>query len=164
MKENNELHRIWRGDILEIQDESQWAATLNKYPLIRAAGGVVRNPCGELLMIFKRGKWDLPKGTFESGETLEQCALREVQEECGVTGLAITALLGSACHIYQETDGIEYLKHTLWYAMTCDNCRTPHPQEQEGITQAVWAAPAQVQENLKNAYGTIGDLAAGRNI
>jgi 8-oxo-dGTP pyrophosphatase MutT (NUDIX family) len=152
--------RLYKNGVLEIQDKHTWEQTLCEYPLLKAAGGIVCNPRGELLMILKRGKWDLPKGGLEQGETLEQCAIREVQEECGVTGIKIIAFAATTYHTYLETDGIEYLKETVWYKMECDNCQEPHPQTQEDITQAVWAAPAQVQANLQNSYGTIYDLLA----
>jgi 8-oxo-dGTP pyrophosphatase MutT (NUDIX family) len=149
---------LYKNDVATVLDDKQWQEAQRTYPLLYAAGGVVRNPNGELLMMIKRGKWDLPKGTLEPNEPLEHCALREVEEECGITGLTIITFRAFTYHTYIETDGIEYLKKTHWYDMTCNNSRNPQPQAEEDITQAVWANPQQVQANLQNAYGSIKEL------
>ncbi|WP_216317884.1 NUDIX hydrolase [Deinococcus aestuarii] len=50
------------------------------------AGGVVLNPEGRVLLVrYRGGAWAFPKGHVEPGETLTQTAVREVQEETGVT-------------------------------------------------------------------------------
>jgi len=142
----------------EEYDDLQWEEMLRRYPMLEAAGGIVRNPRGEVLMILKRGRWDLPKGKQEDWETLEACALREVQEECGVEGLRIVAYRDSTYHIYEEQDGQTYIKHTAWYEMTCEDCSTPCPQVQEDITQATWANEEQLKDYLQNAYPSIRDI------
>jgi 8-oxo-dGTP pyrophosphatase MutT (NUDIX family) len=149
---------FFKNGVATVLNDTEWQKVLATYPLLKAAGGIVQNPKGDLLMILKRGKWDLPKGTLEPHEELEHCALREVEEECGVSGLQIVDFQAITHHTYVETDGIEYLKQTHWYAMTCDNCSTPQAQTEEDITQAVWATPQQVKENLQNAYGSIVEL------
>ena len=58
-----------------------------KLPLVQAAGGLVRNNKGKMLFIFRKNKWDLPKGKVDKGETLENGAMREVEEETGVKKL-----------------------------------------------------------------------------
>jgi 8-oxo-dGTP pyrophosphatase MutT (NUDIX family) len=149
---------LYKNDVATVLDDKQWQEAQRTYPLLYAAGGVVRNPNGELLMMIKRGKWDLPKGTIEPDESPEHCALREVEEECSVNGLIINAFRATTYHTYVETDGVEYLKQTRWYDMQCDNCRAPRPQAEEDITTAVWASPQEVAENLKNAYGSVKEL------
>src|SRR5687768_2564827 len=52
-----------------------------KFTPVLAAGGLVQNEKEELLMIYRKGKWDLPKGKLDKNEKLEDCALREVMEE-----------------------------------------------------------------------------------
>lgn len=61
---------------------------MSKRPLI-GVGAVVFNARNDILLI-KRGKapnhgrWMVPGGTLEWGETLEECAVREVREETGI--------------------------------------------------------------------------------
>ena len=57
--------------------------------IIKAGGGLVKNEKGEVLFMFRKGKWDLPKGKLDPGETMDACAVREVMEETGVSGLSI---------------------------------------------------------------------------
>ena len=68
--------------------------------MVEAAGGLVFNKDGGILMIFRNGKWDLPKGKLEIGESVEECAIREVQEECGVSGLIIENKIKDTYHTY----------------------------------------------------------------
>ena len=104
-----------------------------------AAGGYVVRPgdaAPEVLMIFRRGVWDLPKGKQDRGETIEACALREVREEVGVDQLHLGPALGTTLHGY-ERDGRYHVKTTYWFLM-----RTPEthftPQAQEGIEEVAW--------------------------
>jgi 8-oxo-dGTP pyrophosphatase MutT (NUDIX family) len=55
---------------------------------VRAAGAVLENDAGEIALIYrpKYDDWTLPKGKLEPGETEEQAAVREVEEETGYTG------------------------------------------------------------------------------
>lgn len=105
--------------------------------IIAAAGGLVQNDKGELLMIFRRGHWDLPKGKIDSGETDEQSAVREVNEETGLTGLSIVKRLTPSFHAYRI--GKEWiLKETHWFLMHTSNPLNVKPQVEEGITQVRW--------------------------
>ena len=60
-----------------------------KIPVQRAGGGLVYNTKGEVLFIFRNGKWDLPKGGKEKKEKMSCAAIREVEEETGVNKLKI---------------------------------------------------------------------------
>lgn len=124
---------------------------------IDAGGGVVfrtdRGVCS-ILLIFRRGVWDLPKGKLEPGESLESCALREVEEETGAHPLQIVSSLQTTHHSYTEREeSIEKVTH--WYAM--EHTGSPHdlaPQAEEQIEGVAWApldeALEQVEyENLK---------------
>ncbi len=102
-----------------------------------ACGGVVSNPKGETLMILRANRWDLPKGHLEEDESPRQCAVREVEEECGITGPVILGELPATRHIYKFR-GRWTLKECRWYAMRYDGNETPMPQTEEGIGQAVW--------------------------
>lgn len=138
-----------------------WELELQKFiatfELIEAAGGVVFNPQGKLLMIFRNGKWDLPKGKLEEGERMEECAVREVEEECGITGLSITTFRANTYHIYSIGERL-ILKRTWWYDMRCDNDREPTPQTTEGITAARWIGEGEVVDCLRNTYTTIHSI------
>ncbi len=108
---------------------------------VTAAGGVVIRTVDEkeqLLLMFRRGAWDLPKGKLDPGETIEQCALREVNEETGVTGLTITRFLAQSHHDYDDEWGM-WSKTTHWYLMSIDGDGGElTPQTEEDIEQLEW--------------------------
>lgn len=121
---------------------------------IEAAGGRVWNANGQLLMIYRNGKWDLPKGKIEKRETPEIAAIREVQEECGLLNLRIKKELTPTYHTYIEK-GKPILKKTWWYDMLADDRRKLKPQKEEGITQAAWLDDIGVYNALKNTFNSI---------
>lgn len=108
-------------------------------------------------MIFRNGKWDLPKGKKEKGEEIESCAKREVQEECGVRNLEITEKLMDTYHIYTHK-GKKVLKRTFWYKMKTDFEGELIPQKKEGIRQVVWVKEEKIKEKIKNSYANIREL------
>ena len=121
---------------------------------VNAAGGVVENDCGDLLMIELRGHWDLPKGHIEATESSAEAALREVEEETGIGAtLCGTAPLATTWHAY-DTYGRWELKRTEWWRMQSQGGEL-HPQASEGITRAVWCAKESLAERLKTSYATI---------
>lgn len=126
-------------------------------PLIEAAGGLTTNAQGEILMIFRHNHWDMPKGKREAGESIETCALREVEEECAVSGLRLGALITHTYHCYRIKKRWA-IKKTTWYKMSYDGTKTPTPQRQEGITQALFVPREQAMAHLKESYYTIRDL------
>jgi ADP-ribose pyrophosphatase YjhB (NUDIX family) len=127
------------------------------YQIIEAAGGIVRHPSGKYLFIKRFGKWDLPKGKIESGETPDHAALREVEEECGITGLKIARELPSTYHTY-KLEGNRILKKTWWFAMDYDGGLSTTPQTEEGISEATWLVPSQFDMVLENSYRSIAEL------
>jgi 8-oxo-dGTP pyrophosphatase MutT (NUDIX family) len=136
---------------------TDWKKFCAHYILIESAGGLVYNREDELLMIFRNGKWDLPKGKKEKGEEIESCAKREVQEECGVRNLEITEKLMDTYHIYTH-NGKKVLKRTFWYKMKTDFDGELTPQTKEGITKVEWVMHEDLEEKLKNSYGNIREL------
>lgn len=124
---------------------------------VNAAGGLVSSSDGSVLMILRNGRWDLPKGHHEQGETIEQCALREVAEECAITDLQCKELITTTLHCYNIYGQWE-LKRTYWYAMYCPSKQAPLPQQAEGIVLAQWVAAEDVQQKLCNSYMTIQDV------
>ena len=128
---------------------------VNCFKYIEAAGGVVTLPDGRILMIKRLGKWDLPKGKAEKDETLQETAIREVVEECGLIGKPkITGELTHTFHTYHR-DGRHVLKHTAWYTMSHDGDDALNPQSSEDITHAVWLPPNQLDIVLQNTYESI---------
>ncbi|MFM9987786.1 NUDIX hydrolase [Flavobacterium sp.] len=136
-------------------DEKEIMKTLKaKIPVNKAGGGLVYNKNGAVLFIFRNGKWDLPKGGIEKGELIEDTAIREVEEETGVTGLKITAKLQKTYHVFKR-NGRYKLKITHWYEMKTDFEGTPTGQIEEGIEKVAWLNPNEIEEALKNSYENI---------
>lgn len=131
----------------------------NSMPMIEAGGGVVSNPKGEILMIYRNGMWDLPKGKLEKGERIEECAVREVEEECGLSGVVGGEFISHTFHCYQ-LNGDWVLKRTSWYKMSYSNPSSPTPQIEEGITRVEWTNNIDLELRLNNSYYTIHDLFA----
>jgi len=107
------------------------------FKLIEAAGGLVLNPAGEILFIYRRGFWDLPKGKIDKGESPPEAAVREVREETGLKQLDLGPELKVTYHTYREKDGRRILKRTYWYEMKTEELEL-HPQAEEDIEEAVW--------------------------
>ena len=136
-------------------DESLIMKTLKaKIPVCKAGGGLVYNKKGEVLFIFRNGKWDLPKGGIEKGEVIEDTAMREVEEETGVNGLTISHKLQKTYHVFRR-NGKYKLKITHWFEMQSDFEGTPQGQLDEGIDKVAWMNPEQIKEALKNSYENI---------
>jgi 8-oxo-dGTP pyrophosphatase MutT (NUDIX family) len=127
------------------------------FELVLAAGGVVNNDNGDTLMIFRRGKWDLPKGKLDKGETLEDCAVREVEEETGIHLTRLIEPYGITYHMYDEF-GKHILKESHWYRMISPGVQELKPQAEEQITAIEWASAKRVQELLNNSYPLIRDM------
>jgi 8-oxo-dGTP pyrophosphatase MutT (NUDIX family) len=125
-----------------------------KIPVCKAGGGLVYNKKGEVLFIFRNGKWDLPKGGIEKGEEIEDTAMREVEEETGVGKLKITRKLQKTYHVFKR-NGKYKLKVTHWFEMQSTFDGKPFPQEAEGIEKAVWLKPDEIKDALKNSFENI---------
>jgi 8-oxo-dGTP pyrophosphatase MutT (NUDIX family) len=123
-------------------------------PNVIAGGGKVYNAKNEILFIFRNGKWDLPKGKAEAKETINQTALREVEEETGITGLSITKPLEITYHIFKRNER-HYIKVTYWFQMYSEYEGTLVPQEKEGITKVKWIPETKLKKVLKNSYSNI---------
>lgn len=143
---------------------------MTHYRYLKAAGGVVSSPDGnpnwlhkvadpspQFLMISRSGRWDLPKGMVESGESLKEAARREVMEETGVTPDAVNQLITKTYHIYDKYGGW-HLKQTSWYAMTASRQET-RPQTEEEIAQAVWVPAETCRARLGGSYASLRLLA-----
>jgi|TARA_B110000967_G_scaffold94163_1_gene96780 8-oxo-dGTP pyrophosphatase MutT (NUDIX family) len=149
-------YKVYINNQLKIITDN-WEIFCADYFLIEAAGGVVYNNKNQLLMIFRNNKWDLPKGKLEQNENIKECAIREVQEECGVSGLSIVNVLKDTYHTY-EINGKKILKRTYWFAMRTDFKGILVPQTDEGITEVVWVDNEQIGKKLHNSFGNIKEI------
>ena len=130
---------------------------LKKFPNVIAGGGKVYNTKGKVLFIYRNDKWDLPKGKVESGESIELGAIREVEEETGVTGLKITRPLETTYHIFKR-NGRYKIKITYWYEMQTSFDGKLVPEKNEGITKVKWLGKKKQVKALKNSYANIREL------
>ena len=121
-----------------------------------AGGGVVVNEKNQVLFIYRRKKWDLPKGKLDPGEDIKACAIREVMEETGIRNLTIGKLIIVTTHSYEEK-GLNMQKETHWFEMkasTVDNS-TLTPQLEEDIEKIEWVSPENLEEYLSETYTNI---------
>lgn len=126
---------------------------------IIAAGGLVLNEKNDILMIFRRGKWDLPKGKLDEGEKIEDCAVREVMEETGLTQLDLGRLLVITQHTYfDQWIKKDVIKQTHWYLMKANLDQPLVPQTTEDIESIEWVSKSQLSERLENSYDTIVEV------
>ena len=123
---------------------------------IIAAGGLVTNPKGQILWIYRRGFWDLPKGKLDEGETIQTCALREVAEETGIKDIRLHELLIFTNHIYFDKYlNQEVVKRTYWFHMTIPTTQSGVPQITEDIEKIEWHSLATAIHCLAQTYPTI---------
>lgn len=132
---------------------------------VTAAGGVLyrntsKDSGPEILLMFRRGVWDLPKGKLEPGESIPECARREVSEEVGSRFPDITAQLCDTYHEYKE-NGELIGKTTHWFAMKLrDPTQQLEPETKEGIEKLEWvpAEAALRRVGYENLVEVIEDL------
>lgn len=110
---------------------------LSLFKVVEAAGGIVENENKELLMIFRRGNWDLPKGKLDPGESLEEAAVREVMEETSVSHIDLGEKIGVTRHTYRTRSKSRAIKQSHWYKMRCPD-QILIPQYEEDIEEAAW--------------------------
>ncbi|MDP1726799.1 MAG: NUDIX domain-containing protein [Bacteroidota bacterium] len=127
------------------------------FTCIDAGGGIVFNKKNEVLLIKRMGKWDIPKGKIDPGEKIEHGALREVEEECGITHLNIRCFLNKSYHSY-KLQGHRFLKVTHWYLMDTDYTGKLVPQKEENITEAKWFKWEDLNINSLDTYQSIKEL------
>lgn len=132
-------------------------AFFKKFTLIKAGGGLVKNEKDEILLIFRRGKWDMPKGKLDEGETMEQCAVREVEEETGLKNVILDEPLTITYHTYHE--GSKFiLKESHWYTMHVKGEQNLEPQMEEGIEQVIWVTPGELADYRDKVYPSVAGV------
>ena len=124
-----------------------------KIKVVKAGGGIVTNFKMETLFIFRRNKWDLPKGKMDQGESIEKTAIREVEEETGIQNLVISSFFMDTYHIFKKENKY-FLKETSWFNMKSDYEGDLNPELSEGITKAVWKSKEKIKK-IKNTFPNI---------
>lgn len=154
-QESNRLNKV----LFIVEDIQKATLYLEEnFKRIDAAGGIVKNDKGEILVIHRLGKWDLPKGKIEKNEDIKTAALREVEEECGVKA-AISSKLINSWHTYVDRQGRDVLKCTYWFEMSMIDDRDLKPQQEEDITDVKWMDLKEVDKVfMKNTYSSIVDV------
>ena len=159
---NSMLHemrqpKIHAGILYHTKIEDLKKAVWKKFSVILAAGGAVLNQQKDILLIYRRGKWDLPKGKLDEKESLEVCAIREVKEETGLKEVKLVESLLTTYHVYDES-GKHILKESHWYLMHADVKQPLKPQTEEDITEIKWVKQTDLGPYLKNSYAMIKDI------
>ncbi|MEA3317437.1 MAG: NUDIX domain-containing protein [Bacteroidota bacterium] len=137
--------------------EKLFSAFSKNFKIIEAAGGLVKTPNDEILVIKRRGLWDLPKGKIEIGESTKEGALREVEEECGIRDLKLIKHITTTYHTYLLNDKA-ILKRTYWYEMHHSGKTNLSPQTEEEITEVKWLTQEKTNIITENTFPTIIDV------
>jgi hypothetical protein len=127
------------------------------FSFIDAAGGLVKNDESNYLFIFRRNKWDLPKGKLDRNETNEEAAIREVKEETGLKKINIDSFIRCTFHIY-PLKGKFVLKTTNWYLMNAPGKQKLTPQTEEDITEILWLGSENIQKVKTNTFPSVLDV------
>jgi 8-oxo-dGTP pyrophosphatase MutT (NUDIX family) len=133
-----------------------WRRFRKQYKLVIAGGGLVRNGKNKILFIYRNKRWDLPKGKAEYAELIEETALREVKEECGLTNLIVIKHIIDTYHTY-DLKGSRKLKKTSWYLMHSNDVELV-PQLEEGITKIKWVKEEKLDKIYQNTYPSIMEV------
>ena len=149
----------WGGVIyVSASPKRAWEEFVARFTLQEAAGGLVKNEHGEYLLIFRRGRWDLPKGKIDFDESPAEAALREVKEECGVENLELGSVISISFHTYSEKNK-NILKKTHWFRMKSSEEEKLIPQLEEDIEKVEWMSENRIRtEVFQNTYNSIKNL------
>lgn len=147
----------WKNQVITKNPEKSMYSFFKKFKFIEAAGGIVKNE-NKFLFIKRNGLWDIPKGKIEKNENPEETAIREIKEECGLTGkLVIRKKLTDTYHTY-EFQSKSILKKTHWYFLEYAGDNSTKPQLEEGITEIIWTTREDFKTIQSNTYPSIMDV------
>lgn len=133
-----------------------WGDFRSYFRIIEAAGGIVKNQEGNIMFIRRLGKWDLPKGKIEKGESIEVTAIRELEEETGISDLNLGPYINNTFHVYTERNGDSVLKITHWFAMDKTGDDIAKPQIEEGISEIRWMNQHEIETTVfQNTFQNI---------
>ncbi|WP_121355927.1 NUDIX hydrolase [Flavisolibacter nicotianae] len=149
-----EQPQFYTGVFLHNNVDALLAAFKEQLNVIIAAGGLVHTAENDVLLIHRLGHWDLPKGKLDEGESLEACALREIEEETGAYGLAIEQPLQTTYHTYRQ-NGKNNLKESHWYLVKAVEKTPLTPQTAEDVAQCLWVPLADVPRYIDGAYASV---------
>lgn len=131
-----------------------WKGFKKKFPIVEAAGGLVKRTDNKLLFIFRNNKWDLPKGGVEKKELIIDAAKREVTEETGVTDIIVEKRISETYHIFKKGKRFR-LKKTYWFKMSTTYMGKTKPQTEEGIEKTKWVSNKNIEDILNDAFENI---------
>jgi 8-oxo-dGTP pyrophosphatase MutT (NUDIX family) len=152
-----QLEKVHAGVFYHPDLEELKKSFYKKFTIVQAAGGLVTNEKKELLMIFRRGKWDLPKGKLDKGEKLEDCAVREVEEETGLKNVKLISPLIITYHTYHE--GTKFiLKESHWYTMKVNGEQKLVPQAEEDISEIKWVTTKESENLFPQCFPSVIDV------
>ena len=136
------------------KNDDVWAMFNSLFVFVHAAGGAVTDEKGRLLVIRRKGRLDLPKGKLDKGETVEDGAVREVMEECGLRRVELVKPLTTTWHTY-ERKGRRHLKRTDWFLMRAGSRQWLEPEEREGIEEVIWMDRDAVHDMRRETYSSL---------
>jgi len=143
---------FFHKDLSELKD-----TFFKKFTLIKAGGGFIQNENDAVLMMFRRGKWDLPKGKLDKKETIEECAIRETEEETGLKNINLISPLITTYHTYHE--GTKFmLKESSWFKMKVNGEQKLIPQTTEQISKLEWVNKDDLEKYKKNSFPSVIDV------
>ena len=131
-----------------------WKGFKKKFPIVEAAGGLVKRTDNKLLFIFRNNKWDLPKGGVEKKELIIDAAKREVKEETGVGDIIVQKKISETYHIFKKGKRFR-LKKTYWFKMSTTYPGKTKPQTEEGIEKTKWVSNKNIEDILNDTFENI---------
>jgi 8-oxo-dGTP pyrophosphatase MutT (NUDIX family) len=152
-----EAPQIQTGVFLHQDPDAVLNAFKKKLVTIVAAGGMVHTSKNEVLLIHRRGKWDLPKGKLDDKEELVDCAYREIKEETGLQQLQYEHPIITTYHTYHE-HGKHILKESHWFLFSSPGQKEFVPQLEEDIDKCIWVPIKQLPAYMENTHASIIDV------
>ena len=152
-----QLEKIHAGVFFHDDLDALKKAFYKKFTIIQAGGGLVLNEKNEILLIFRKGKWDLPKGKLDKGEIISACAIREVEEETGLKNVKLIEPLIITYHTYHEGSRF-ILKESHWYTMKVSGNQTLTPQTEEDILEVKWITKEEAEQYFPDCYPSVVDV------